>query len=37
VLEPAARLLQESGELLDYELDELVTQSIAMVWQKPAA
>jgi SAM-dependent methyltransferase len=34
-LEPAARLLQESGELLDYELDELVTQSIDVVWQKP--
>jgi SAM-dependent methyltransferase len=37
VLEPAARRLQQSGELLDYELDELVTQSIGMVWQKPAA
>jgi hypothetical protein len=33
-LEPEARRLQAQGELLDYELDELLTAELAVVWKK---
>lgn len=34
-LEPEARRLRDSGELADYELDELLTREVVAVWHKP--
>lgn len=34
-LESYARLLQSSGELMDYSLEELLTDSIVVSWKKP--
>ena len=36
-LEPAARALQDQGELLEYSLDELLTFEVVALWRKPAA
>jgi SAM-dependent methyltransferase len=36
-LDDEAAQLQQAGELKDFELEELVTQSVAVLWQKPAA
>jgi SAM-dependent methyltransferase len=34
-LESEARQLQQAGALTDFDLEELVTQSVAVLWQKP--
>ena len=36
VLEPRARRLQEAGELLEYDVDELVTTEVRVAWRKPS-
>lgn len=36
-LAPAARRLQDAGELRDYDLEELLTRSLRVLWRKPPA